>query len=164
MTERLDRIEASLQATANICGSNARAIQANGEQLGELRNTVEAFIQKLDDEGLRVTLVTQMADDMGGDVSYLESEKNRQDASIVALREDAIADRAEFRTQAEADRQAFREALETDRTRADADRQRSDQRFDAQLAEIRAQGEQIRALLSALARTNGRVDGLEQAS
>jgi hypothetical protein len=164
MAERLDRIEASLQATVNICGSNARSIQANGEQIGELRNTVEAFIQKLDDEGLRVTLATQMADDMGGDISYLERKKNRQNASIATLRQDAIADRAEFCAQAEADRQTFKEALETDRTRENADRQRSDQRFDVQLADIRAQSEQIWALLSALATTNGRVDNLEQAS
>lgn len=174
MSERLDQIEQSLAATANICGSNARAIQANGEQIGELRNTVEAFIRKLDDEGLRVTLVTQIADDTVGDVAYLEAEQNRQDASIAALREDAIADRADIRAQAEADRQLVRDAIaaqaaqsEADREslRAElaADRQRSDQRFDAQLAEIRAQGQQIRALLSALASTNGRVVDLEQA-
>jgi chromosome segregation ATPase len=157
MTERLDRIEASLQATANICGSNARAIQANGEQIGELRNTVDAFIQKLDDEGLRVTLVTQMADDMGGDVSYLESEKNRQDASIAALREDAIADRAEFRTQAEADRQAFRESLESDRAEWRASFEAQQEIIQRLLLEIRSTNGEVRQL-------GDRVDNLEQAS
>lgn len=51
------------------------------------------------------------------------------------------------------------------------DRHKSDERFEAMgqrleehLSEIRAQGELIRALLSALATTNGRVDNLEQAS
>ena len=128
-----------------ICESNARAIQATGEQVGELANLVTAFIRKLDDEGLKVTLITEVADDTAGDVAYLERQSNRQDVSITALREDANADRQLFREQAEADRRA------------------SDRRFDAQLEEIRAQGQQIRALLSALATTNGRVDGLEAA-
>ena len=44
-----------------------------------------------------------------------------------------------------------------------AERQEYAQRFDAMQQEIRALGEQNRALLSALASTNGRVDTLEQA-
>lgn len=74
---------------------------------------------------------------------------------------------SELRTKIDESNQRF----EVLRQEAIADRQRSDQRFeesnrrfDAQISEIRAQGEQIRALLSALATTNGRVDGLEQAS
>ena len=51
-----------------------------------------------------------------------------------------------------------------DRQQADLDRAENARKFDSQLAEIRAQGEQIRALLSALANTNGRVDDLEAAS
>jgi hypothetical protein len=50
-----------------------------------------------------------------------------------------------------------------DRRQSDERFDESTRRFDAQIAEIRAQGEQIRALLSALATTNGRVDDLEQA-
>ncbi|MGB3788652.1 MAG: hypothetical protein WA949_11625 [Phormidesmis sp.] len=55
-----------------------------------------------------------------------------------------------------------------DRRRSDErfeeQRRLSDQRFNAVMNEIRALGEQNRALLSALATTNGRVDSLEQAS
>jgi len=40
MTERLDQIEASLRSTAAICGSNARAIQANSEAIQELGNRI----------------------------------------------------------------------------------------------------------------------------
>lgn len=150
MTDRLDRIEAGLESTAAICGSNARAIQATGEQIGELRNTVEAFIQKLDEEGLRVTLVTEVVDDTADDVAHLERQTNRQDVSITTLRQDAIADRQAFREQAEADRQAFREALEADRAEAR-------QHFDAMQ-------ENIQQLFRELIRTNRRVDNLEQAS
>lgn len=164
MSDSLDQIQASLEATAAICGSNARAIQANGEQVAALSNRVDAFIEKVDTEGLRVTIVTEVVDEVSGDVAYLEREQNRQDASIEALRQDAIADRQAFREQAEADRQEFREALEADRKKVEADRAIWQQSFNNQLAEIRAQGEQIRALLSALATTNRRVDDLEQAS
>jgi len=135
-----------------LCESNARAIQATGEQVGELTNSVTAFIRKLDDEGLKVTLITEVADEIGGDVAYLERQSNRQDVSITALRQDANADRQLFREQAEADRQASDRRFEE-----------SNRRFDAQLEEIRAQGQQIRALLSALANTNGRIDSLEAA-
>lgn len=134
MTDQLAQIQASLKATAAICDSNARSIQANDEQISQLANTVDAFIQRLDSEGLRVTLVTQAADDLGGDVD----------------RQDAIADRQAFIDQSEADRQAFREALEVDRQKADADRAAWQQSFNNQLAEIRATTEQNWALLDAL--------------
>jgi hypothetical protein len=44
------------------------------------------------------------------------------------------------------------------------ERRLSDKSFNAQMAEMRALGEQNRALLSALAHTNERVDSLEKAS
>ena len=43
------------------------------------------------------------------------------------------------------------------------DRRKSDERFEAMQQEIRALGEQNRALLSALASTNSRVNDLDQA-
>lgn len=166
--------------------SNARSIAANSQQMAardeatnrkidNLANIVQAFIAKLDSEGLKVTLITDVTDDTAAEVNELERTTNNHSAAITALREDAIADRAEFREQAEADRQAFKEEMKAIRTQADTDRQtfreemqaqreESDRRFNEQLAEVRAQGEQIRALLSALATTNGRVDALEQAS
>ena len=55
-------------------------------------------------------------------------------------------------------------AVEALRRDAIADRQQSRERFDEQLAEIRALGEQNRALLSALATNNRRINDLEQAS
>ncbi len=153
MTERLDRIEASIEATAAICGSNARAIEATGEQIGELRNTVTAFIQKLDEEGLRVTLVTEIADDMGGDVSYLESQVNRQDVSITALREAANADR-----------QAWQANF-------DAQQLESRQRFDAQqeviqtlLAQLVATNQDVAQAKNNISGLSDRVDNLEEAS
>jgi hypothetical protein len=55
-----------------------------------------------------------------------------------------------------------------DRRRSDnrfaEERRLSDKSFNAQMAEMRALGEQNRALLSALAHTNERVDSLEKAS
>lgn len=148
--------------------SNARSIAANSQQMAardeatnrkidNLANIVQAFVSKLDSEGLKVTLITDVADDTAAEVNEIEKTVDNHSAAITVLREDAVADRAEFRAQAEADRQAFREEMQ-------AQREESDRRFNEQLAEVRAQGEQIRALLSALATTNGRVDALEQAS
>jgi len=50
------------------------------------------------------------------------------------------------------------------RNEAIADRQLTDRRFDDQLTEIRAIGEQNRVLLLELINTNQRVENLEQAS
>ncbi|MGB3768978.1 MAG: hypothetical protein WA947_20665 [Phormidesmis sp.] len=65
---------------------------------------------------------------------------------------------------ARADRKEWRADLEEIRSRADADRQQWQNNYDAQLAEVRALGEQNRALLSALATTNRRIGDLEQVS
>lgn len=159
--------------------SNARAIEANNSQMADtdrklnnLADIVQAFIAKLDTEGLRVTLITDVADDMAGEVVELERDSRRHDVSIEALRADAIADREAFKAQADADRQAFREEMAAARAKADADRaawqeradndrEESRRQFDQQLAEIRAIGEQNRALLSALAATNSNVERLD---
>lgn len=171
----INLIQPSLrQAAANasdIAEIN-RAIAAEGEQVRRLRESVE--------------ILRESADDAATEAVELERDSKRQDASIAALREDALADRQVFREQAEADRAAFREALAADRQqwqvanteaqrKADENRQsfkkelavereESARRFDAQMAEIRALGEQNRALLSALANINGRINNLERAS
>ena len=138
-----------------LCGSNARAIQATNEGIGELRNTVTAFLQRVDEGGLQVRLITEISDDQAGELTSLGERAEATDLGLNNLRADAIADRLEFREQAEADRQTFKEEMQ-------AAREASERRFKAQLEEIRAQGEQIRALISALASTNGRVDSLER--
>lgn len=150
-----------------LCESNARAIQATNEQIAEndrvtttkinnLADIVQAFIAKLDSEGLKVTLVTQIADDIGGDVAYLEQQSNRQDVSITALRESANADRQAFGEQAEADRAAFREEMAAARAQADSDRAEWQSNFTAQMEAMRSQ-------LVEMSRINRRLDNLEQA-
>jgi predicted RNase H-like nuclease (RuvC/YqgF family) len=66
------------------------------------------------------------------------------------LRRESIADRTEFRTQAESDRAEFRRQIEEER-------RRSDLRFEAMQ-------ENIQRLFLEMTRTNHRVDNLEQAS
>lgn len=138
MSDRLERIE-------RLCESNARAIQANAEQsaaterkIDNLANIVQAFITKLDSEGLKVTLVTDVADDTAAEVNEIERNQNHLNASIESLRADAIADRQAFREQAESDRQAWQ------------------RNFDAQLQILQSQ-------LLELGRVNRRLDDLEQA-
>ena len=105
---------------------------------------------------MEVSIVRDSSDDTAGDVAAIETQLNRQteytNASIEALRADAIEDR-----------RLFREEMAAAREKADEDREENARRFDSAMEEIRAQGQQIRALLSALAATNGRVDSLEQA-
>lgn len=149
-------------ANAQQIESNARAIQATNEGIGELTNTVDAFIRKLDDEGLKVTLITEVADEIGGDVAYLERNVNRHDVSIDALRQDAIADRQAFREQAEADRQAFREALEADRQVSDQRFEESNRRFEAMQETLQRLFLEVRSTNGAVAGLGGRVDDLEQ--
>lgn len=132
MTERLDRIEA-------ITESNARAIAAHAEAQAELANRFDSFIQRIDQQGLQVTLIRDLTDDQAGELTYTQERIEDNDLRIDALRADAIADR-----------QAFREALQEER-------QRSDQRFEAMQ-------ENIQQLFRELIRTNHRVDSLERAS
>ena len=104
MTERLDRIEAGLEQTRTICDSNARAIQANAEGIGELKNTVAAFLQRVDDEGLQVKLITEISDDQADELADLRDSSEDTDVRIQALRADAIADRLAFREEMQAAR------------------------------------------------------------
>ena len=175
MTERLDRIESGLEETRAICDSNARAIQANAEGIAELKNTLTAFLKRVDEGGLQVQLITEISDDQAGELADLREGAEDKDAQIQALRSDAIADRLTFReemstarTQAEADRQAFREEMQTLRAQADTDRQAWQQRADADRAEWQrsfdAQMEAMRSQLLEMSRINRRIDGLEQAS
>lgn len=152
MTERIDRIEA-------ITESNARAIAAYAEAQVEFANRFDAFIQRMDQQGLQVTLIRDVTDDQAGELADAQERTEDNAVRIDALRADAIADR-----------QAFRAALEEDR-------QRSDQRFeamqerieaiqkniDAKQENIEAMQENIQQLFRELIRTNHRVDGLERA-
>ena len=132
MTDRLDRIEA-------ITESNARAITAYAEAQAEFANRFDSFIQRMDQQGLQVTLIRDITDDQAGELTYTQERTEDNDIRIDALRADAIADR-----------QAFREALIEER-------QRSDQRFEAMQ-------ENIQQLFRELIRTNHRVESLERAS
>lgn len=143
--------------------SNARSNAANSDAIAELtaagartEQSLAEFIEHADSwlEALR-----NSADDSAGEVQANSQRITENENRFNILLAEAQQDRLE----ADADRAENARRFDEMTARADADRQRSDQRFDAQLAEIRAQGEQIRALLSALATTNGRVDGLEQA-
>ncbi|MGB3768522.1 MAG: hypothetical protein WA947_18340 [Phormidesmis sp.] len=143
-----------------LCESNAKAIQAQGVSIAEvstnvdrLSNTVAAFIDHVDSEGLRVSIIQESADDTASETVELERRANYSEAAVEALRRDAIEDRKEWRA-----------GFDEIQGRADENQQQWQANYDAQLAEIRALGEQNRALLSALATTNRRVDDLEQAS
>lgn len=139
MTERLDRIEA-------ITESNARALTAYAERQEEFANRFDAFIQRMDQQGIQVTLIRDVTDDQAGELSYAQERTEDNELRIDALRADAIADR-----------QAFREALETER-------QRSDQRFETMQQEsnqrFEAMQENIQRLLLEIRSTNGAVTDL----
>jgi chromosome segregation ATPase len=104
----------------------------------------------------------------------LEAMVERSARSIDLLRDvadDAAGEVAEAEPRISENEQRFQNLLDEareDRRRSDErfaeQRRLSDERFNAVMDEIRALGEQNRALLSALASTNGRVDGLERAS
>lgn len=128
----------SRAAIRAICASNARAIAAQAERNAELANTVNTFIKRLDNEGLRISLITDISDDQAGELLDLRERSEDTDLRIQALRSDE---------QAEANRQAFRDALEVDR--------------QEWRASFRAHQEIIQTLLVELARTNNRVENLE---
>ena len=142
-----------------LIASNARSAEANSSAIADLgrgmvqfREDSAAFQAELRSW---VNVHNQISDDQGAEVADLRTSSNLHDAQITALRDAANADRQAFVEQAEADRAAalvradadrkeFRDALAADRAKTDADRATSDQRFEAQLKEIRAQGQQIR--------------------
>ncbi|KPQ31117.1 MAG: hypothetical protein HLUCCA11_24385 [Phormidesmis priestleyi Ana] len=123
-----------------------RFIEPLAKQSIENQRAIAATNAGIHELSQTVERLTRSTDDSAreaaADSDRITANENRFDILLA----EAQADRAE-------NRQRF-EDMQTE----------SRQRFDAQLAEIRAQGEQIRALLSALATTNGRVDVLEQAS
>lgn len=142
MTERLDRIEALLLATA--------------ERQNEMNATLQQTQTVLNQTAQQQARNTDEIDTLLGAVSTNEVGVRTlsQTISELSTRIDESNQRFDIlRAEAITDRQAARESAE-----------RWQSNFDAQLLEVRAQGEQIRALLSALANTNGRVNNLEQAS
>lgn len=153
-----------------LCESNARAIAATNEGIGELKNTVDAFVRKLDDEGLKVSLNTQMIDDGLGDVEAIEEKAdanalrlNTNDRQIQSLIDGANSDRQAFREQAEADRREFRDALSADRARAEADRAQWQLNFDAVQEVLQRLLLEIRSTNGEVKQLGDRVDTLEQA-
>ena len=94
-------------------------------------------------------LQRKSANDTEDESVVLEHRANYSEAAVEALRRDAITDR---------------KRTDEAQQKADEDRRRWQTNFDKQLAEMRALWEQNRALLSAMATTNRRIDNLEQAS
>jgi hypothetical protein len=121
-----------------------------GTQRGTPRNRLDRIEQAI--EGLNSAMNMMLTEFIRPLVQ--QSQVNQQ----------ALDGLIEMTASAEVDRSEQNQRIENLLNDAIADRQRSDQRFEQQMAEIRALGEQNRALLSALAHTNGRVDDLEQAS
>jgi predicted RNase H-like nuclease (RuvC/YqgF family) len=122
MTERLDRIEALLERTA--------------EQQSRNTEDIDALVEAISTTDVEVRQLTEA----------IAHNQKRFDT----LRRESIADRTEFRSQAESDRAEFRRQIEEER-------RRSDLRFEAMQ-------ENIQRLFLEMTRTNHRVDDLEQAS
>lgn len=105
--------------------SNARSIQANAERnrelalqsaetdrkINNLANIVQAFISKLDSEGLKVTLITDVVDDATADVNRLERNQNNLVFNVETLRQDAIADRLAWQRNFDAQLQILQSQL-----------------------------------------------------
>lgn len=132
-----------------LCESNARAIQAQGVSVAEvsknvnrLNNTVAAFIEHVSSEGLRVSVIQQSADDTADETIELERRANYSEASIEALRRDAIADRTENARQFDAQQEVIQGLL-------------------AQLITTNQDVSQVKSNVSEL---NDRVDELKEAS
>jgi archaellum component FlaC len=150
MTERLDRIEQSIERLGSALDvivtefirPSAQQTAANYERLNRVDETLERVAQQQEATEQQTAANAEAISRLESLVATNNQAIAANDVRFENLLNDSRADRAEWRTRFDA----------------------SNQRFDAQLNEIRAQGEQIRALLSALATTNGRVDTLEQAS
>jgi hypothetical protein len=150
MTDRLDRIEAILQTTAE---KQARRTDEIDTLLGAV-STNEVAVKEL---------IAEMAK-----TNAAVAESNQR---FDVLRDEAIADRRENRelwndamTQTDADRAEYREKFDRAMAQSDTDRTRTDERHAAQM-------EVIQTLLLELTKSNGnintlrdRVDTLEQAS
>lgn len=156
MTERLDRIESLLLATAERQNEMNASLQQTQAVLNQTAQQQARNTDEID------TLLGAVSTN---EVACRELRQSMTDANqrFEILRAEAAADRQRSDQRSQMLRAEANQRFEIFRAETAVDRQRSDQRFDAQIAEIRAQGEQIRALLSVLATTNGRVDTLEQA-
>jgi len=133
--------------------ANAEAIDRISEGWEETQAIVQSNARAIAAEGDRVRELRESVE-----VLYKSSDDTAAETSTHEERIAANEQRFEtLLAEARADREAFKAELQTMR-------EESDRRFDAQMTEIRALGEQNRALLSALATTNSRVDQLERAS
>lgn len=142
MTERLDKIEALLPATAERQNEMNATLQQTQTVLNQTaqqqaRNTdeIDTLLGAVSTNEVGVRTLSQT-------ISELSTRIGESNQRFDILRAEAI----------------------TDRQASEKSAERWQSNFDAQLLEVRAQGEQTRVLLSALANTNGRVDNLEQAS
>lgn len=138
--------KASINALVSLIRSNAQAIAANSDNIAATREAINATNAGINQLKESVQLLTASTDDAADEALTVEAMATTNESRFENLLSEARADRAEWR-----------EAMARDR-------EESTRRFNEQMAEIRALGEQNRALLSALATTNGRVDSLEQAS
>ena len=134
---------------SNFLVPTARQTAENAEAITETRQAIRETNQGIRELKQSLELQRESADDTADESVVLEHRANYSEAAVEALRRDAIADRKK---------------IDEAQQKTDEDRQRWQANFDKQLAEIRALGEQNRALLSAMATTNRRIDNLEQAS
>ncbi|MFK8186289.1 MAG: hypothetical protein AB8B99_23170 [Phormidesmis sp.] len=126
---------------SNFLLPTARQTAANALAITETREAIAETNQGIRDLRESLAIQRDASDDAADETVMLERRANYSETAVEALRRDAISDRR----------------------KAEEDRQRWQTNFDTQLAEIRALGEQNRALLSALATTNRRIENLEQA-
>lgn len=117
---------------SNFLLPTARQTAANASAIAKTNQGINQLKKSLE-------IQRDVSDDTAEETVILEHRANYSETAVEALRRDAIEDR----------------------NKAENDRQRWQTNFDNQLAEIRALGEQNRALLSALATTNRRIDNLE---
>ncbi|MEM9151819.1 MAG: hypothetical protein AAGB19_15375 [Cyanobacteria bacterium P01_F01_bin.3] len=152
MTERLDRIEAALEASAAQQTKNSSDIEA----LIGVASTNDAAIRELTANVDRVTTAT--------------AEGNQR---FEVLRQDAIADRRELSQrfddladQMNADRRATRQHFDEMASELKADRSQNQQHFDELAAQMNrdraAQTEILQGLLLELSQMKGRIIALEQ--
>ena len=155
MTEPLDQVRQSIVDLNNAMNvlftdfvrpttlqtqANAEAIAQIAENLSRAEAIAESNARSIAAEGDRVRelresveLLRDVADDTAAETAPHESRISENESRFDILLAESRAERAEYA-----------------------------QRFDSMQQEIRALGEQNRALLSALASTNGRVDNLER--
>ena len=156
-----------------LCESNARAITASSEQMREndkattakisnLADVVQAFIAKLDSDGLKVTLFTKVTDDLADEALELEKTVNNHGTSITVLRQDAIKDRQAFREQAEADRAAFKEEMQAARSEWQQSFNAQQEVLQTLLGQMIATNQDVSQAKNNISGLSDRVDDLEE--